>query len=225
MSVSGKTKGIDSRKNILISIDEYVSETVYNAYADSLGVKFPLVILEWSGHGIIWLAMTFALFLKPSMTAEIYSSLFHLFVGLITDLLWVAVLKPLVRRKRPVHDTGKQTLSVHVIDKYSFPSGHATRSMFVSGLSCLVWFKYGVGSRAGCLLMLGWTLLLGCSRVVMGRHYVGDVLCGFIVGILNLALVGTALWQTIENVEFVRTLLLDSITQVQFIVYEKLNKQ
>ena len=55
--------------------------------------------------------------------------------ALIVDLVVVAVVKSAVRRRRP--QLYQDTLyTVQAIDKFSFPSGHATRAVMVCWLLC-----------------------------------------------------------------------------------------
>jgi membrane-associated phospholipid phosphatase len=86
-------------------------------------------------------------------------------------------------------------------DGFGFPSGHATGVTLVWGGAALV---LDAGRRrtrlaAGAAIIV----LVGLSRVVLGVHYLVDVLAGFVVGGLALALLlragavenpGRALW-------------------------------
>lgn len=52
----------------------------------------------------------------------------NLMFGLLLDLCEVGILKALVRRPRPVHNTVANDMHVVVaVDAYSFPSGHSSR--------------------------------------------------------------------------------------------------
>ena len=87
------------------------------------------------------------------------------------DLAVVGGLKWGVKRKRPGYGARVDTYVVEV-DRYSFPSGHASRAMGVVaglGLGEWAWWRW-------------WVLGVGLSRVVGGRHYVGDVVGGWAVG-------------------------------------------
>jgi len=62
-------------------------------------------------------------------------------------------------------------------DKHSFPSGHCTRMVQLT----LVIFKL-TNDLTWRYAMVGWCVAIGVSRVMLGRHFVGDVLAGtFIV--------------------------------------------
>ena len=63
----------------------------------------------------------------------------------------------------------------------SFPSRHRFCAALIATLTlCFSVF-------CGCMLLLV-SLLLGASRVLLGRHFARDVVCGFILGALSGAL-------------------------------------
>ncbi len=66
----------------------------------------------------------------------------------------------------------------------SFPSAHSAGSMaFAVAISAVLLSlpTYGVALSVACI---GFALLIGLSRVMVGVHYLGDVLVGFLFGIL-----------------------------------------
>lgn len=159
--------------------------------------------LEWSGDGIIWLLLTLAviillsfrsplllssrfLFSSPSMLSDLVIWIAFL-AGLILDLVEVGLLKGLIRRGRPVYnDDAKDMKVVVAVDQYSFPSGHASRSMFIA-IFCITVGADHVGMKLVALTCV-WAVILGLSRCLMGRHYLGDVLAGMCVGLVTVAL-------------------------------------
>lgn len=68
---------------------------------------------------------------------------------------------------------------------YGFVSGHASAATaFAFGL---VLFS-GVRRRWLWLAAIGWALLMGISRMYLGRHFLGDVLGGWLLGAVSVAL-------------------------------------
>lgn len=62
---------------------------------------------------------------------------------------------------------------------YGFPSGHvAGATAFCLGLAAF--FRW----RGTVLLAVCWPLLMGLSRMYLGRHFLGDVIGGLLVGVL-----------------------------------------
>lgn len=101
--------------------------------------------------------------------------------GLLND-----IVKDLFARPRPnFPDPG-------VIEQsYSFPSGHAMSSLIAYGL--LVYFAWFAlkDRRVRRVLLAGlvaWIALIGFSRVILGVHFVGDVIGGWTLGGAWLAL-------------------------------------
>jgi len=70
------------------------------------------------------------------------------------------------------------------MDMYSFPAAHASRAALVSKflLSHLV-----LAAPLRVLLIL-WALLVGVSRVTLGKHHLTDMVCGFAMGLLHFSL-------------------------------------
>ncbi|XP_071607369.1 polyisoprenoid diphosphate/phosphate phosphohydrolase PLPP6 isoform X1 [Heliangelus exortis] len=104
--------------------------------------------------------------------------------ALLLDLVLVAVVKGLVRRPRPPHNQMDMFATISV-DKYSFPSGHATRAALV----CRFVLHHLVLAAPLRVLVVLWALLVGVSRVMLGRHNVTDVLSGLLLGYLLYSVV------------------------------------
>lgn len=103
-----------------------------------------------------------------------------------------AVVKELVGRLRPVveeplsHQSG-----------LSFPSGHALGSAVSYGVLLLVFLPV-VRRRARPLfagVMVAAVLVVGLTRIALGVHYLSDVLAGWLLGLVWLALTAIAFRQ------------------------------
>lgn len=95
------------------------------------------------------------------------------------------VMKFIIQRPRP------EGFRLVDVSGYSFPSGHSMVSMAFFGL--LAWFvwKYEKDKHMRNLLVLafaGVICMVGLSRVYLGVHYATDVLAGFAVSLIWLAL-------------------------------------
>ena len=89
-------------------------------------------------------------------------------VGLTT------VLKLLTRRNRPREATGFYSTK-H--DRYSFPSGHATR------VACLA-LVFSHQFPCWAVVFYALALFVALCRVALGIHYISDVLVGLAIGLL-----------------------------------------
>jgi Undecaprenyl-diphosphatase (EC 3.6.1.27) len=81
-----------------------------------------------------------------------------------------------VHRIRP-YDSGVTHLIIGKSADFSFPSDHATASFAIAAAFLL----HGLPRRG--LMFLAASLLLALSRVYVGTHYMGDVVCGAATGI------------------------------------------
>ena len=108
-------------------------------------------------------------------------------VAAFANLLIVA-LKATVRRRRPAAYVPNAFLIAAVgappdCDRFSFPSGHAANAV---ALAVVLGHTF---PTAGSALLLA-AALVGGSRVVLGHHYLTDMMAGVMVG----AIAGTAAW-------------------------------
>lgn len=92
------------------------------------------------------------------------------------------VLQHFIRRGRP--DFHKSTGYKMWIETYSFPSAHATMSAAAAtAIALLTSFPsltVMLVTIAGCVVFAA---LIGISRLVVGVHYLADVVCGWLLGI------------------------------------------
>lgn len=155
--------------------DQKISHYIYSKGCKQITTKYRSYLkgLEYSCHGIVWITITSILiYLSPN------NKLFaQLMVGLILDIVFVAILKAWTRRRRPQYAPQDDQLMVVSVDKHSFPSGHASRAIYValffnnhSLISLFIWF---------------WSISVCLSRILLGRHHLADVVFGALLGYFN----------------------------------------
>ena len=141
--------------------------------------KFACLLLELSGHGVLWFVICGLLFLLHLYTGDpaILHIGWNMVVLLVMDIVAVAPLKLYFKRPRPPTNSGSIPLSVSSVDNYAFPSGHASRAVALA-----VFFTHT--HLLPPLVWEGWAMLVCLSRVVGGRHHLLDVLVGAVAGLV-----------------------------------------
>ncbi|HCC71599.1 MAG TPA: hypothetical protein DEQ09_10685 [Bacteroidales bacterium] len=125
-----------------------------------------------------------------------------------SDQLSAHAFKEVFQRLRPCHEPSLESL-VHTVnnrcgDMYGFVSSHAANSFAAAVLSLGLLKK-----RWFTIVILFWAALVSYSRVYLGVHYPGDIICGALLG----ALLGYAFLslyrlfdeKIVENTNFFRT--------------------
>ena len=88
------------------------------------------------GNGVIWLALT--LYYLYNGRAEFAEHATNFLYGLILDIVTVATIKHIFKRPRPKRRGSSNPEEANSKefdfgpDKYSFPSGHASRAVFIA---------------------------------------------------------------------------------------------
>jgi presqualene diphosphate phosphatase len=139
-----------------------------------------LLACEHSGNGFIWILGTLLLVILPRISWKLRIFAMNLEAGFLLDLIVIGVLKLAVRRARPDYAEKKYTSNIPA-DKYSFPSGHASRCIFIATGVYLFRSMCHPAILAGTMV---WAVGTSMSRVILGRHYLSDVVVGSVIGIL-----------------------------------------
>jgi undecaprenyl-diphosphatase len=101
--------------------------------------------------------------------------------GGVSSVILFSVLKRRFRRPRPCERAPHPRFHVPPPDAFSFPSGHAMSA-------CAIATALGLHAPVWAPLLAFVAVSVGISRVVLGLHYVTDVLAGGVLGcILGLA--------------------------------------
>lgn len=144
-----------------------------------LMLRILCLLFEISGHGIIWFLITAVRYILAK-SAEARSEAILLCAILLLDIMVVAPVKVIFKRKRPDLDSGKMIGTVSRIDDYAFPSGHASRAIAI----VLMYLTMLDLSSLAIALWISWALAVCTSRIFLGRHHVTDVVIGMIMGIV-----------------------------------------
>ena len=125
----------------------------------------------------------------------------------LADQLSVQLFKNVFHRLRPCHEPSL-TGMIHLVNGqcgglYGFVSSHASNSFNVALLSLMF-----IKRRWFTISIIIWASVIGYSRIYLGVHYPGDVICGAIVG----SLIGWGIYKLYEltdnkilmNIEYFR---------------------
>lgn len=104
-------------------------------------------------------------------------------LGLLLDVCIIAILKAVTRRRRP--SKGEAGFDVGP-DKFSFPSGHASRSTFIA---CFFLYNWGV-HYIFVPPLLCWVACVSISRILLRRHHLLDLIVGVLLGIAESYFIG-----------------------------------
>ena len=106
------------------------------------------------------------------------------------------LIKDAVGRIRPVNDDFMIASGLHILERgggFSFFSAHSANS-FGLAASTVTGLRHCLGARSNATAptwlkaytwwMFSWAALVAISRVFVGRHYLGDVTVGSLVGLI-----------------------------------------
>lgn len=135
---------------------------------------------------LIWVPLYLAILITIGVKYKrkfIIILLFIILAATLADQGSVQLFKNIFHRLRPCHEPSLEGL-VHLVDGkcgglYGFVSSHATNSFNVALLSLLF-----IRRRWFAISIILWALTVGYSRIYLGVHYPGDVICGSILGAL-----------------------------------------
>ena len=118
-------------------------------------------------------------------------------VVLCTDQLASHVCKPVFHRLRPCYNVDFQDLIYlpkgMAGGRYGFVSSHAANTFGVAAFLTPVLRKYRPWPA---IMLFLWAFISSYSRIYIGYHYPGDILCGALLGIL----IGLILWKVFQLV-------------------------
>ena len=168
-------------------------------------------LMEWlqahigsSGFGF-WLISNLSAFGEQLLLVAIMGFLYwglnkefgkYIGVNVLVANVWNPMIKNLVLRLRPYFVKEYNVKLLRLIDEsadpmdvaaqgYSFPSGHSANAVTVYGSLA----AHEKKRKILWILAVVLPLLVGFSRVSVGAHYPTDVLCGWLLGAIIVALI------------------------------------
>ena len=136
---------------------------------------------------IVWIPIILSfvyIFFKKGWKEGLLVTLMLVLTVAICDQISSGICKPLFERLRPTHDPEFSqyvtTVNGYLGGKFGFISSHAANAFGLAIVSSLI-FK----NRLYTISIIVWALLSCYSRMYLGVHYPGDILCGALVGVAS----------------------------------------
>jgi len=177
-----------------------IDEAVLFYYNPMRIARDPIVVLsQWlSSYGMAAITILFVVYLIVSkkhksldapLTVYFYTICSFGLSGIAGDLL-----KEILARPRPAATYGSEILALSQAVTYAIPSGHATKVIALV-LPFILLVSHSKNLHKGVKIVIGLIAVGVCfSRIVLGAHYVSDVLAG-----VGMALIGLPLSMMFAN--------------------------
>ena len=152
-------------------------------FLNSLNSPFWDKVMSTISLVVVWVPLYLAIILYLGFRYKKKLLVIFLFIILAVSFTdqTALLIKNTVERLRPCHEPSLEGL-VHLVKgrcggKFGFVSSHAANSFNVALLSLMF-----IRRRWYSISIIIWATLVGYSRIYLGVHYPGDVLCGSILG-------------------------------------------
>jgi len=134
----------------------------------------------------VWIPLYFTIlvYMARKYKMKFFAILFFVILSVTFADQGALLIKNSVGRFRPCHEPALQGL-VHTVNgicggMYGFVSSHAANSFNIALISLMF-----IKNRWYSVLILIWAAAISYSRIYLGVHYPGDVLCGALLGSLT----------------------------------------
>ncbi|MDR2065827.1 MAG: phosphatase PAP2 family protein [Prevotellaceae bacterium] len=108
--------------------------------------------------------------------------LFLAFALIAVSLVISVFIKPCVARLRPCNTAELQGM-LHIVRKYTAESFSFLSSHAATGFTIATFVHASLRKRHISILIFLWAFVYSYSRIYLGVHFFGDVLCGAVFGI------------------------------------------
>jgi undecaprenyl-diphosphatase len=142
-----------------------------------------MILATRAGDGWLWWAVGFMVLALGG--PERYAALFTSGMAVAAGCIIFTILKQVTGRERPCASESHCWASLLPPDRFSFPSGHTITAFAVA-------VPMGLFYPLSMPVMLFCALSVAGSRILLGLHYLSDVLAGIAIG-TALGLVASSL--------------------------------
>ena len=138
-------------------------------------IRVWMLLATRGGDGWLWYIMAAVILLFGG--AERFAALGAMALAASLSILLFLRVKKLTGRKRPCHIEPHCWATLLPPDQFSFPSGHTITAFAVATSISLFYPSLAVG-------VFFCAVSIGISRIVLGMHFLSDVLAGAALGVL-----------------------------------------
>jgi undecaprenyl-diphosphatase len=135
------------------------------------------------GNGGAWFAVIGGLLLYDPLVS--WRAAIHMLAVVLIGAGLYHWLKKKTSRPRPFEIHQTLTISIPPLDRYSFPSGHTLHAVSLTIVAAAYYPQT-------LWVLAPFALLVASSRLVLGLHYLSDVVAGALIGTL-LAVISIAI--------------------------------
>ncbi|MGZ8548664.1 MAG: phosphatase PAP2 family protein [Sulfuricurvum sp.] len=164
-------------QDFIVQFDHWIAASMAQAHTASVVSVFYAITMLGSPIIIVplWIIALIALYVLGNRFWA-----FPLFISFIGSISMVTLSKYGFARPRPME-------ALFVLHSPSFPSGHSTLAMSFYAVCFYLWWRRTAGWNGQFWILfagMSFVALLSGSRIIIGVHYVSDVLAGLLLGSL-----------------------------------------
>jgi len=157
----------------IITRSDYTVMRRANSWVAPRWVRFYVLGATRGGDGWLWYAMAFAVLLFGG--EERFAALGAAGLASVLSIVLFIWLKRLTGRRRPCYIQPHCWATLLPPDQFSFPSGHTMTAFAVAIPLSLFYPTLTIG-------LFFCALSIAASRILLGMHFLSDVLAGALIG-------------------------------------------
>lgn len=138
-------------------------------------IRISMLLMSRLGNGWLWYSL--GVFILIWGGQDRYRAFFAGVLSALVAILVFQRVKPLSRRRRPCEIEPHCWAMITPPDRFSFPSGHAMTSFAIAVAVGSFYPQYQPG-------LLAIAVLIATSRIVVGMHFLTDIIVGAMMGAL-----------------------------------------
>ena len=134
---------------------------------------------------VLYLSLFFVLWKNFSLRTTLVILLTIVTTLVFTDQVCASLIRPLAERMRPSNPDNPISNYVYIVNgyrggKYGLPSCHSANTFGQAFMIFLILRNKLLGGT-----LMAWACLNSYSRIHLGVHYIGDILCGMLVALIG----------------------------------------